>query len=104
MNWHLIKLILLLVSGYIAIGSLLVIFTSYISALSGGHFFDERGERWSHGDIPAAVVFWVWVLVIPAGFFYFLGKGWMKAIEYLSSKAIESGQMREKKLRGASTK
>lgn len=104
MNSQLIKLIFFIACGYITVGSLLVVITSYISALGGGQFFGRQNSRWSEGGIPAAVLFWIWPIIIPITTVYFLSKGWMKAVEYLSDKAIESGQMREKKLRGIATK
>lgn len=83
--------ILLVVIGYMLMGSVTVVVGSFLSHLTGGGFFHKiepsnygsPPSRWGgpHGELPAGLIFGVWPAAIIAAIGTFIVLGVFKATE-----------------------
>lgn len=98
-------LIIKLIIAYLVVGGLIVVGTAFVNALLGGNWFSaSRGpSRWeSSQDFPnPAIVFFLWPIAGLCAIVYFIGRGFMRAVESAADKARMVGEKREKILRGA---
>lgn len=98
-------LIIKAIIAYLVVGGLAVVGTAFVNSLLGGNWFSaSRGtRRWDSGqEFPnAALVFFLWPIIGLCTLIYFIGRGFMRAVESAADKARELGEKKEKSLRGA---